>query len=530
MPGKAFNLVRERWICVMRSDGNVEELSMIEVFQRAPQLHRLAGELPTQDVALLRVLLAVLHAVFGRYDLDGTFAPPSSADNAMARWKALWDRGEFPMGLIECYLKTFEDRFNLFDPVRPFFQVSGIGRATKYGAAKLNGELSESSNKIRLFPQRTGDGKKKISYPEAARWLIYVNGYDDTSAKPKEKGLPSPGAGWLGKLGLIIVVGDNLFETLMLNLVLAKDGCHLWGKERPVWEADMVRSAERTEIPLPDNLSELYTLQSRRLLLQRDSDAVIGYTLLGGDFFHKANALVEQMTAWQMDVRKYPPERLPRRHDPACQLWRDYSVFFAQDPGQPGVVKWLAVLHREGLFNRSAICLQTAGVKYGDNDFFVNDVFSDSLLVDIRLIAASGESWNHRIMDEIGDTELLVEKVGSLAQNLARAAGEQEGGKRKKMVKELAYYRLDLPFRTWLAAIDPAVTRPDVACEKWWTLAVRIVRNLGAELMAHSSVKAFIGRAVQESRVIRYTAPEAYNWFLFRTSCREALKWGKHNG
>ena len=38
------------------------------------------------------------------------------------------------------------------------------------------------------------------------------------------------GAGWLGKLGYIQAQGNNLFETLMLNLTLLQDGVKLWGK------------------------------------------------------------------------------------------------------------------------------------------------------------------------------------------------------------------------------------------------------------------------------------------------------------
>ena len=80
---------------------------------------------------------------------------------------------------------------------------------TEYGAAKLNGEMSESSNKIRLFPLYAGAGKTEMTYAQAVRWLLSVNGYDDTSAKPKGKGLPSVGAGWLGKIGYIQASGEG---------------------------------------------------------------------------------------------------------------------------------------------------------------------------------------------------------------------------------------------------------------------------------------------------------------------------------
>ena len=81
-----------------------------------------------------------------------------------------------------------------------------------------------------------------MSYAQAARWLLYLNGYDDTSSKPKTKGAPSVGAGWLGKLAPIQAVGSNLFETLMLNFILLKDGKELWEAPKPCWELDVPHS------------------------------------------------------------------------------------------------------------------------------------------------------------------------------------------------------------------------------------------------------------------------------------------------
>ncbi len=112
-----------------------------------------------------------------------------------------------------------------------------------------------------------------------------MNGYDDTSAKPKGKGLPSVGAGWLGKIDFIQAQGDNLYETLMLNLTLLRDGRECWGESKPCWELEAPKSAERTEICCPDNPAQLLTLQSRRLLLHRTGENVDGFCLLGGDFF-----------------------------------------------------------------------------------------------------------------------------------------------------------------------------------------------------------------------------------------------------
>ena len=533
MSEKEFNLLHEPWIMVMGKEGETKEVSMLEAFQHAHQYKQLAGELPTQDVAVMRLLLAVLHAVFARYDEKGSFASLESPGEAVVRWKSLWEKESFPFGIIEKYLNHYQDKFYLFHPEHPFYQVPTLAKATSYTAAKLNGELSESSNKIRLFPQRSGNNKQVLSYPEAARWLLYVNAFDDTASKPTQKGLLSPGAGWLGKLGLINAVGMNLFETLMLNLVLLKDGTNeLWGSEKPLWEHEKIKNDERTEVVMPDNLSQLYTLQSRRLSLQREGKKVVGYDLVGGDFFPKENALYEQMSLWRNAAKKDtdPPEYTPRRHDPAKQLWRDFSVLmgYGQQYRTPGLIKWLSKLANERIIPRTHYQFQTAGVKYGDKDFFVDDVFADNISFSAELLMNLGESWVQRIIEEIEVTNRLADQVGQLAQNLTKASGDTNGNGQKSMAKELAYYRVDQPFRQWLANIEPEKDedKKEDLSNDWWNQAQAIIRQLGSELVYQAGPQSFTGRVVfdqKKNREFRYTAPEVFNRFLINTNSRDAL-------
>lgn len=524
MPDIEYNLLHEPWIIVMHPTGLQEKVSMLTVFERANEYLGLAGELPTQDVAVLRLLLAVLHTVFSRFEADGSPAQERSGSDIKELWKTLWNSGKFPYEVIKKYLLQYEDRFYLFHPQRPFYQVASMADGTKYKAAKLNGELSESSNKVRLFPQRTGSGKNNLNYDEAARWLLYVNSFDDTSSKPKGKSengekLPSPGAGWLGQLGLIYAVGDNLFETLMLNLVLLDETNEPWDEECPVWEAKCVNGNERCEIVVPYNQSELLTLQSRRLLLDRENGVVTGYILLGGDFFPKANAFEEQMTIWRNTAKKKEdaPEYVPKRHDPARQLWRDFSALFAQKDSvrPPGVIAWLAKLQGEVLISKQ-FKFQTAAVKYGDKDFFIDDVFGDSIAFNAGLLENLSAAYVQRVIGEIETTEKLVTKVGVLARDIELAAGNADGARALKEAREQAYFRLDRPFRTWLAAIDPACDELHDICERWWAQAQQIVRALGRELVSRAGTKAFVGRE-------DHTAPDAYNKFLYYTSTREAL-------
>lgn len=67
-----FNLLDEAWISVVYDErGSTKEVSLNDLFQNAHHYLDLAGDTKTQDFAVLRVLLAVLHTVFSRFDADG---------------------------------------------------------------------------------------------------------------------------------------------------------------------------------------------------------------------------------------------------------------------------------------------------------------------------------------------------------------------------------------------------------------------------------------------------------------------------
>ena len=527
----------------MRPDGKTEEVSLIEVFQRAPEFKGLAGELPTQDIAVLRFLLAILHSVFDRYNLDGELVPifeGSSATpmDALKRWRALWDRGSFPTEIIEKYLMSDsnKDRFYLFHPETPFYQVNKT-KGTKGTVAKLNGELSESNNDIRLFPQRTGIQKSRMQFSEVARWLLYINAFDDVSGSGKgrneTKTLTYPLA-WLGRLGLLIAIGETLFETLVMNLVLLQDGeDRLWEEGKPVWEY-LINEEESEEIAIPNNPSALLTVQSRRIRLWRDENKkeIIGYSLYGGDFFSEENAFSEQQTVW----KTFSPNKnafiiyLPKKFNPTRQVWRDFSSLVEQSDSshKPGVVSWLSRLKNEGLILKPYFIFQAASVIYNRNGIpgqKIVDIYSDSLQLNSSLLKRANEDWVVRIIEEIKTTELLVNQLGYLVRNLTKAMGDRNSEGNQDSAKEQAYFRLDNSFREWLEMVNPDLNNIDESCDLWWNVSQRIVRELGKELVMQAGLQAFVGRDVEEKNVKRfYSSAGVYNTFLYKTSSREALK------
>ncbi len=521
-----FNLLREQWIRVMRPDCQVEQLSLPDVLVRAREYRALAGELPTQDVAVLRLLLAVLHTVFSRVDEDGRAAPLETAGDARERWRSLWALKQFPERPIRDYLARWEDRFWLFHPEKPFYQVLAAEKGTEYGAAKLNGEMSESTHKTRLFPMRSGAEKKALDYAEAARWLVAINAFDDSSTKVGT----GTGAGWPGRLGNLCAVGENLFETLMLNLTLLQDGRNVWeGENNPYWEQPMRVLLDKREIVQPDNQAELLTLQSRRLILKRENGKVVGYCTAGGDYFEDAMAFNEQLTLWYApQVKKgQAPVYMPRRHDPSRQMWRDFGFLanMAPEAHKPGVVLWIGSMQQKGCMDRKTVRFQSVGARYDGKGSSVIDVFSDALDFHADLLDERAEDWVRMVQEVIKRCEDASSVVGRLADGLCKAAGGERDSE-AQYAKEQYFYRLDLPFRQWLLSLDPeaeGVERETARADAERVMkktAYDIARQLGAQMVAQAGVAAFAGRTLMEGppgkkEPRRYTSPEAYNNFLY---------------
>lgn len=540
-----FNLLDEPWIRVMTEDCTVVERSLMQVLLNSHQYQRLAGELPTQDVALLRLLLAILQTVFYRVDPEGEDDPIEDRAAAIRRWQALWNAGRFPVQPIRTYLETWKDRFWLFHPEHPFYQVPAAAVGTKFKASKLNGELSESAHKMRLFPLRDGEEKETLSYAEAARWLVTLIGFDDSASTKKETGT---GTGWLGDRVNVYAIGENLFETLMLNLVFLKDGKYVWAENIPAWEQPTMTTAKKREIPLPDNQAELLTLQSRRLILSREENRVTGFSSTGGDFFGKegrVNAFSEQMTLWRAGKtpKNAVPQFVPASVDPWRQMWRDFEVILGrrEDTHIPGGVAWLTELRRKNVIPRKYVHIASVGVTYDSKKGSIADIISDHLDFQMSLLDAAGELWIVLVGGEIYLIDKVARALGALAEGLYLAQGGQLDGAGKKARQSqrdegmrLLYAAVDLPFREWLAHIgaqhgdDENTRAQEQQC--WRSIVFRIADNLGREMVRDAGTAAFTGRWIVnemaetngrfftktngERKSVFYSSPTEYNRYL----------------
>lgn len=518
-----FNLADEPWIRVIRHDLTEETVSLSEVMLHAQEYEDLNGENQPQNFAVLRVLTALAYTIFSRTDADGNPDDltaheelTDAQETALLRWEDLWNAGGFPAGPVESYMQKQHDCFWLFHPTNPFGQVPEAKKGTEYGVSKLIGDISESGNKIRLFAGRSGSGKEKIRYGEAARWLLYINAFDDTSAKPKQKGLPSPGAGWVGKLGMIEGVGRNLFETIMLNLTFLQDGAEPWQDEAdPNWEHDP-KPDERTEIAVPCNPASLLTLQSRRILLDRKEGFVTGYRLLGGDFFSADEAFQEQMTVWRYVKQGKQTLFRPRRMEPSRQMWRDFGNFFigGEENHIPGVVSWFSSLRDEQLIPSSmAARFRAVSMKYGDKDFYISDISSDILTMSSDLLRKSEAALRNRIDEQVKKCDQAAVAFHYLVYDIY-VAGGGDTEKKTNEGKERFYQMIDEPFRQWLMQID-ANEDPDRIARRfleWEERARTMACRLAEQIEKEAGMNAYTGHYVYDRKKdteLRFSVPEA---------------------
>ena len=120
-----FNLLQEPWVRVRTQDGTIRTVSLTDALLHAHAYVDLAGEMPTQDAAMLRLQLAVLHTVFSRVDGNGVPAPFEEPRDALQRWGELWQLGHFPEQPIRDYLDKMAGPFLAVPPGAPLLAGAG---------------------------------------------------------------------------------------------------------------------------------------------------------------------------------------------------------------------------------------------------------------------------------------------------------------------------------------------------------------------------------------------------------------------
>ena len=534
MNGKKFNLLYEPWIQVLNLNGETEEVSLLSVMERAHEFRCLAGELPTQDVAILRLLLAILYATFTRVNVQGERESIGNASEALKRWKSLWELNCFPIEPIKARLCYYEERFFLFHPERPFYQVAGLHEANGKSntIAQIVSDVPSRAER-RFLSTKSGKKAETLTYAEATRWLVSMQAWDYAGKKASVVGgCPNGGGtGWLGKIGTIYPISCTLFETLMLNFVLLKSDGSLLPYASPTWEENQLPTPKKADRS-PTGYCELLTWQSRRVRLfageGSDSSLVTGVLYSNGDVFETPDTIIEQMSGWHMSTQGDTKGHfIPNKHQKERSLWRDLNSILPQSTNSsdvnyhnPGVIQWLALLRERKIILNSIIQLCAVGFQYGAMDAKVESMTADMLSINSGIFANLGADWSSRIANILQLTDDCIKQIFYLATDLAKASGDSDSSHRKagegrgNTAKAEAYFRLDMPFRKWLADIDPAQTEIEKAELVWKDTVKRTLLQLGEEMTEQTGENGIVGRRVKENIKgrqveILYTAPGA---------------------
>lgn len=513
----SFNLVDEPWIRARDGDGNVREFSLSGLFSEAPRLQCLANDLPTQDFAILRVLLAILQR---------SIAPNLDEEDDPAEvWGELWGAEELPMDDIAAYLEKWHDRFDLFNPEKPFMQIAGL-QATNGDVSETKKMISDVPDGTALFAIRTEESFSKLAFDEAARWLVHVHAFDTAGIKTGTVGDPGVkggksypiGTGWAGGLGGLVLEGQTLRETLLINLVLWDgEGGELFSPDDlPTWERD--GSAYSVEGRLPSGYADIFTWQSRRVLLKAETDGVIGLILTNGDKLSTFNKnKIEPMTGWRRSPNQekklgVAPVYLPAMHFANRALWRGLdSVFSRSSDGEsrafllPGIIAWAEHLSsangKSYLEWNRLIRLHAIGFEYGTQNSVVVETIDDKLDMNPYLLSPGGASLVELARQCVESTDKAIFALGRFAANLCQASGGEGNlvsGARENAKSE-AYYEIDSVFRSWFARLGPQSDSSE-ARDEWHGQARVVLKNIASKLMAEASPNAIVGTAIKDSK------------------------------
>jgi CRISPR system Cascade subunit CasA len=269
--------------------------------------------------------------------------------------------------------------------------------------------------------------------------------------------------------------------------------------------------------------------------LEAENGVVCRYYVYSGDQISPVNAFAEQNTIWRKVKGKggEPDMWFPRAHDPARQLWRDFTAIASQDDTgngaekndtrNPGVVQWLKVLMSNRFLPKEKLVgLRIVANRYNDNPTSraVEDLFSDQLTIHADLLSELGVNWRRYIEEEIEICDKGAYALGILARELNLAAGG-DGENCTQRGKTQFYDAIDQPFRDWLAGLSAQQNRGEMVsrCDDWRREACAIGLRLGEHLVDEAGPAAFVGRAVElrdkkekklQGSKVYYAAPDSY--------------------
>ena len=552
-----FNLIDEPWISVVTDyKGTTKLVGLREFFQNCHNYLDLAGEMPTQNFSVMRFLLAILHTVFSRFDANGNpyefikvndkmlqLEPILKEDESkyrrklMETWENLWKAGKFPEIVID-YLVCWHDRFYLFDDDYPFYQVKEdfAGKCQLYNQTRetdkvsqmsfktINRTISETGKNTAIFSMVNDENnpfRDELTNAQLTRWIIYFMGYTTTPDKTKIKSFEEikniekydGHKGWLYSIGGLHYKTDNLFKSLLLNLVLVHPSKKFpTAIQNPAWEYSPEENIKfYLNCSKIDNLARLYTDYSRAIRISKTENEYGRYLeVIQLPILDKKDSFLECMTIWK-NIGKDDDVFVPMENNPYESLWRNFGMIYNKKTSlnkykTPYIIDWMDKI--SGFINNTKVKLIGLGIKSDStsSNSMKNEMY-DELIVNYEISNnSSDKSWISRIDDAIGKTKRFLEvNYFNFANELIKIQKSQNKKFKNEttIYLESMYYKIDQPFRDWLSSIDYSENK-DEKIEEWFKIFQKIVMEEIDKICSELSDKYYIGVELEINKKKQY--------------------------
>ncbi|MFI0796877.1 type I-E CRISPR-associated protein Cse1/CasA [Micromonospora rubida] len=518
MENHSFNLVDEAWVPAVKG-GRPMPVSLLDALVRAHEIDGLATASPLETVAVLRQVLLPVY-------LEACGVPDGEDD-----WERRWQAGQPEDGVVERYLAGLRGRFDLFGD-RPFGQVAGLRTAKDEDKpVSLLVAATATGNNVPLFTPRTEANPPPLTPAEAARAMLAAQCWDTAGIKsgaaddPQMKAGKTTGnpTGPCGALGVVVPIGRNLFETLLLNSPIVRQPP---SDDAPHWRRPAMTGAWKNRGAL--GLLDLLTWQSRRIRLipERNADGetvVRRVVLAAGDRLQLIPRDVEPHTAWRAvdKPRAGHASTVPVRHPSGRHAWRGLTPLLATVADPDTTFSSSILLTQLGDVDVADLPLQvlTVGVAYGNQSAVVEDVIADAIPLPLAALTA-------------GDVRAVIEMVVEQAEGLRRAGNRLDDDLRRAnggdpvpwdkglRLGDALIHDLNRVVRRLLAGLQREPDRYEEAERTWRTVAYEVALKAAEPAMAAVSPTAFLGREDGKQKKT-YRASLAEVWY--QASVRKIL-------
>ena len=509
---ESFSLVDRPWIRCQLTDGTEAEVSIRQVFDGSTGIRGVRGDSPTQDYAVLRLLLAIY---WRAHVPDAQPAPGETYDHELWFSNQLEkvNRGEADETVL-AYLSNWSDRFDLLHPEWPFMQVSDLH--TKSGYTKPICYLVPDA-KSEFFTMRSGDGRESVTLAESARWLVHLQAFDHSGIKTgamddprvKQGKLHPRGTAWSGMTGGTVILGKTIRHTLLFNTVeeaLARED------DLPVWEREPDGAAGRKD-PTPKGAADLATWQSRRVRLFVEAGRVTSVLVCVGDRILNRGAEVmdDPMTPYICKESRSNLARQvwrPLAYDASRTVWTSLEALLLAE----GDVRGGDLINSKaggGYFRRPRTLDQIASLGYGVGPEWVNlglvsveylgkekakvkTTVSARIELPRSLLAPAEFRARRTVVGQAAVAQIAAKRLGEFAGRLLEAAGgnfKLQPSSSDALLKDLEREFLEWIGKLGRGGIDQGV--------RTWQLTVREVTLAHARAMLRGAgPKALVGRTV----------------------------------